>query len=89
MEYWQSRVTIWPDLTAIAFDLIAILAISSEYKRVFSSTVKMTTQESRRLLGKTLWHHQTLKNWLRRGAVDLELYLNAVKVQHCLPGEVE
>jgi len=84
MEYWQSKQAVWPELTAMAFDLMAVPAISSECERVFSSCAKMTTPESRRLLGRTLWHQQCLKNWQRRGAVELALYKNAVRVDHSI-----
>jgi len=61
---------------------MAVPAMSSECERVFSSVAKMTTPESGRLLGKTLWGQQCLKNWQNRGAVELALYKNAVRVDH-------
>jgi hypothetical protein len=47
----------WPELAAMAFDLLAVPAMSSECERVFSSCAKMTTPDSGKLLGKTLWYH--------------------------------
>jgi hypothetical protein len=70
----------WPELAAMAFDLLAVPAMSSECERVFSSCAKMTTPDSGKLLGKTLWHHQCLKNWQRRGAIELAIYNNATKL---------
>jgi predicted lipoprotein with Yx(FWY)xxD motif len=80
MEYWQIKQYVWPELTAMAFDLLAVPAMSSECERVFSSCAKMTTPDSGKLLGKTLCYHQCLKNWQRRGAIELVLYNNAVKL---------
>lgn len=82
MEYWNSKSMAWPELTRMAFDLMAIPAMSSECERVFSLCAKMTTADSGSLSGKTLWHHQCLKNWSKHGVIDLALYKNAVKVEH-------
>jgi hypothetical protein len=54
MEYWRSREKDWPELAQIAYDFLAILAISLEYERVFSSCSKQTTAQSSRLSGETL-----------------------------------
>ena len=62
----------------MAYDFLSILAMSSEYERVFSSYAKMTTSESSRLLGKSLWHHECLKNWQRRGAIIMETFGNTI-----------
>jgi len=77
MEYWKSREKEWPHLAAIAYDFYAVPAMSSECERVFSSCGKMTSPESSRLSGKTLWHYECLKNWQRRGAIRMETYNNA------------
>ena len=69
IEYWRLREADWPHLAAMAYDFHSISAMSLEYERVFSSCGKMTTPESSRLLGKTLWYHECLKNWQRRGAI--------------------
>jgi hAT family C-terminal dimerisation region len=61
----------------MAFDFHAIPAMSSECERVFSSYGKMTTPESTRLSGETLWHHECLKNWQRRGAIRIKTFKNA------------
>jgi hypothetical protein len=54
MEYWQACKAVWPYLAAIAFDFLAILAMSSEYKRVFLSCAKLITPKSSKLLGDML-----------------------------------
>jgi hypothetical protein len=54
MEYWRSREKDWPELAQIAYDFLAILAISLEYERVFSSCSKQTTAQSSRLSSETL-----------------------------------
>ena len=48
------KQVVWPELVAIAFDLIVVPAMSSEYKRIFLSCSKMITPDSGKLLGKTL-----------------------------------
>jgi hypothetical protein len=69
MEYWRSREHLWPQLALMAYDFLAIPAMSSECERVFSSCAKQTTPESSRLSGLMLTHQECLKNWQRRGAI--------------------
>jgi hypothetical protein len=71
MESWKSRERYWPELAAMAFDFLCIPAMSSECERVFSSCAKQTTPESSRLTGLMLWHQECLKNWQRRGAIQI------------------
>jgi hypothetical protein len=54
MEYWRSKEKDWPELAQMAYDFLAILAMSPEYERVFSSCSKQTTAQSSRLSGETL-----------------------------------
>ncbi|PMD63040.1 uncharacterized protein K444DRAFT_718325 [Hyaloscypha bicolor E] len=74
MEYWKVRESEWPYLAKMAYDFLSIPAISSECERVFSSYTKITTSESSRLSGKSLWHYKCLKNWQRRGAIMMETF---------------
>jgi hypothetical protein len=53
-EYWKVRESEWPHLTRMVYNFLSIPAISSEYKRVFSSCIKITSPESSRLSGKSL-----------------------------------
>ncbi len=69
MEYQKSREAEWPQLAQMAFDFLAIPAMSSECERVFSSCAKQTTPESAQLSGDMLWHQECLKNWANRGAI--------------------
>ena len=80
MEYWELHKKEWPHLAAMALDFHAIPAMSSECERVFSSCGKMTTPESSKLSGETLWHHECLKNWQRRGLIKMAQYKNAAVV---------
>jgi hypothetical protein len=77
-EYWKARESEWPHLAQMAYDFLSIPAMSLECERVFSSCAKLTTPESSNLSGKTLWHHECLKNWQRRGAIKMETYGNAI-----------
>ena len=63
IEYQRSQEADQPQLTSIAFDFLAIPAISSKCERVFSSCVKQTTPESSRLSGLMLQYQECLKNW--------------------------
>ena len=45
----------------MAYDVFSMPAMSSECERAFSSLAKITTVESSRLNGKTLWHQECLK----------------------------
>lgn len=78
MEYWKSREAKWPQLTQMAYDFLAVPAMSSECERVFSSVAKQTTPESASLSGELLWHQECLSNWQRRGAIQLERAFHAV-----------
>jgi hypothetical protein len=72
MDYWRAHEFAWPNLTRMAFDFLAVPAMSSECERVFSSCAKETTPESARLIGLMLWHQECLKNWQARGAIRME-----------------
>jgi hypothetical protein len=78
MEYWKSREEQGPQLAAMVYDFLAIPAMSSEHKRVFSSCTKQTTPESSMLSGEMLWHQECLKNWQLKGAIQMETAWNAV-----------
>ncbi len=54
LEYWKQKEKEWPKLTAMAFDFLAIPAMSAECERIFSSCAKQTTIESSQLSGATL-----------------------------------
>ena len=79
--YWRSREIEWPALSTMAFDSMAIPAMSSECERVFSSTAKQTTAESARLSGILPWHQECLKNWHRRGAINIQTFNNGILLE--------
>lgn len=78
LEYWRSKEREWPQLAQMAYDFLAVPAMSSECERVFSSCSKQTTPESSRLSGALLWHQECLKNWQNRGAICMAGAFNAV-----------
>jgi hAT family C-terminal dimerisation region len=78
MDYWRSREFEWPQLAKMAFDFLAVPAMSAECERVFSSCVKLTTPEISRLPGRLLWHQMCLKNWQQRGAIIMGRAWNGV-----------
>ena len=66
----------------MAFDFLAVPAISLECERVFSSCAKETTPESSRLTRRMLWHQECLKNWHRRGVIKISEAFNAVVLEY-------
>ena len=78
LAYQRDKEEEWPQLAAMAFDFLAIPAMSSECERVFSSCAKLTTPESSKLSGEMLWHQCCLSNWQRRGAIEIMRWKNAV-----------
>jgi hAT family C-terminal dimerisation region len=66
----------------MAFDFLAVPAMSSEYERVFSSYAKETTPKSSRLTRRMLWHQECLKNWHRRGVIKISEAFNAVVLEY-------
>ena len=82
MEYWKSREAKWPQLAKMAYDFLAVPAMSSECERVFSSVSKQTTAHASRLSGEMLWQQECLSNWQRRGAIRLEAAFNAVLLDY-------
>ena len=62
----------------MAYDFLAIPAMSLECERVFSSCSKQTTTQSSRLSGTALWHGECLKNWQRRGAIEIGSAYNGI-----------
>ena len=80
MQYWQSKEPEWPQLVSMAFDFLAVPAMSSECERVFSSCGKQTIPESSRLTGRMLWHQECLSNWQRRGAIRIPEAFNAAVI---------
>jgi hypothetical protein len=77
LQYWKDKEEEWLQLAAMAFDFLAIPAMSSECERVFSSCAKLTTPESSKLTGDMLWHQCCLANWQRRGAIEIMQFKNA------------
>ena len=80
MQYWQLKEPEWSQLASMAFDLLAVPAMSSECERVFSSCAKQTAPESSRLTGRLLWHQECLNNWQRRGAIQISRAFNAAVI---------
>jgi hypothetical protein len=80
MQYWRAKELEWPQLASMAFDLLAVPAMSSECERVFSSCAKQSTPENSRLTGRMLWHQECLNNWQRRGAIQISRAFNGAVI---------
>ena len=80
IDYQRSKEVKWPQLASMAFDFLAILAISSKCERVFSSYTKMTTIKSSKLSRLMLQHQECLKNQQRRGAIVIASAYNAILI---------
>ena len=70
ISWWNDVKTIFPSLHLYAFDTLAILAMSAEYERVFSSTKKRITPERNRLAEDIIEASECLKNWWDRGLIQ-------------------
>ena len=57
----------------LVFQLYALSI--SEYFRLY---MKITTSKSSRLLGKSLWHYECLKNWQKREAIIIETFRDTI-----------
>jgi hypothetical protein len=63
INWWNERKTSFPSLHLYAFDTLAILVMSAEYERVFSSAKKLITPERNRLAEEITEASECLKNW--------------------------
>lgn len=78
LEYWHSKQAQWPQLIKMAFDFLYIPTISSECERVFSSCSMVTILHSSRLSAELLWSQECLKNWQRRGFIEIGVAFKAI-----------
>ena len=69
--WWRDHQTIYPKLAQMAYDLIAVPAMSAECERVFSQAKLTVSHQRNRLLETTVDAIQCLKNWLRSRAHSL------------------
>lgn len=69
--WWRDHQTTYPKLAQMAFDLIAVPAMSAECERVFSQAKLTVSHQRSRLLETTVDAIQCLKNWLRSRAHSL------------------
>ena len=60
-QYWKSKQAHWPQSASMAFDFLAIPAMSSECERVFSSCSKQTTADTSNLSGECYGIENALK----------------------------
>ena len=58
------------NLSIYAFDILTIPAMSTECKRVFSSTKKLITPERNHLAGEIIEASECLKNWWDRWLIQ-------------------
>jgi hAT family C-terminal dimerisation region len=76
--YWLDKQAQWPQLAKMALDFLSIPAMSSECERVFSSCSMQTTPHSSRLTAELLWKQECLKNWQRRGFIEMMSAFSAI-----------
>ena len=69
--WWRDHQTTYPKLAQMAFDLIAVPAMSAECERVFSQAKLTVSHQRNRLVETTVDAIQCLKNWLRSRALSL------------------
>jgi hypothetical protein len=71
ITWWRDHQTVYPKLAQVAFDLIAVPAMSAECERVFSQAKLTISTQRNSLLDTTIDAIQCLKNWLRNTAYSL------------------
>ncbi|KZL65794.1 transposase-like protein [Colletotrichum incanum] len=69
-RWWIDHREIYPQLSQLALDILAIPAMSSDCERAFSSAKLTLTSQRLRMKPNTVEILQLLKNWLKRGTIQ-------------------
>ena len=63
LEWWQSQVGVYPQLSRMAGDILLVLVMSAEYERVFSSTKLLISDRRNKLGADVIEATECLKSW--------------------------
>jgi hypothetical protein len=71
LRWWRERGEhLYPTLAAMAYDLFAIPAMSSECERAFSASKRMITDHRYSLKNDIIEADQCIKSWFKHGIAD-------------------
>ena len=65
MKWWKAHAEIYPDLSRMARDYLAIPATSASSERLFSSGSNLVTDKRNCLKDDTIQAHEFLKSWIK------------------------
>ena len=82
--WWIQHRQDYPQLAGMALDILAILALSSEIERVFSSLGLLLTDRRNRLKGSVVEAAECLKSWNKKSFCGFSRYKDIAKVEEML-----
>lgn len=74
VAWWEGKQARYRTLSRLAFDLLAIPAMSAEPERLFSSTRRLVTWERNKLDGGMIEANECLRNWACQGELGEKVY---------------
>jgi hypothetical protein len=77
LQWWLDRRAQYPVLSALALQMLAVPASSSDCERFFSGAGRQLTPARSHMHGETLEALESLKWWVRQGIVTVDQLLEA------------
>ena len=71
IDYWISKLSIWPQLAQLALDVFSTPAMSDSPERVFSGTGTLLTPSRRTMTGEGVEQTTCLRSWEACGIISL------------------
>lgn len=71
LAWWRAHQATYPVLSQMAFDVLAVPAMSAEVERLFSSAGLVITERRARTLPDLAEDNQLLKAWLKEGLITI------------------
>ncbi len=71
VAWWVSQKSIFPRLSQLALDILAIPAMTADTKRTFSASKLASTFQHQSMSPETFEQSQCIRNWARSGAIQL------------------
>jgi hypothetical protein len=71
LAWWRAHQATYPVLSQMAFDILAVPAMSAEVERLFSSAGHVVTERGARTLPDLAEDNQLLRAWLKEGLITL------------------
>ncbi|CCE35404.1 uncharacterized protein CPUR_06833 [Claviceps purpurea 20.1] len=79
IQWWIRNREEFPTVSKLALDLLAIPPMSADCERAFSAAKLTVTSQRHAMKPDTLEKVQCLRNWMRRGSIDMGGFLGPVK----------